>query len=110
MERVLRAEGHDLGAIDATFFDPVIAPWLREETFKALAHVDPHSVASTSTSTTSSGSIFSASYLATLRTVEERTRADWMQRVAIDHELWQRRQRVLAAVRESEAHRAMLAV
>ena len=96
LERVLRAEGHDLGAIDVSFFEPVIAPWLCEETFEALAHVDPHSGASTSAST-SSDRIFSEAYIATLRTVEERTRADWMQRVAIDHELWQRRQRVLAA-------------
>ena len=55
LEALLRAEGHDLGAIDTSFFEPVVAPWFPEEMFEALAHVDPHSVASTSTSTTSSG-------------------------------------------------------
>ena len=65
LERVLRAEGHDIGAIDASFFEPVIAPWFPIEMFEALAHMDPHSRASTSTSTSSSR-IFSQPHLHTL--------------------------------------------
>ena len=73
-----------------------------------LAHIDPASQASTSASagSTSGFHIFSQTELASLRTVEERTRVEWMQRVAIDHELWQRRQRVLAVAREADARRA----
>ena len=68
LETLLQAEGHDLGAIDSSFFEPVMAPWLVEETFEALEHMDPHSGASTSKAT-SFDRIF-------LWTVEERTHAD----------------------------------
>ena len=111
LEALLRAEGHDLATIDPEFFEPASVPWLPTEVFEVVARIDRPSTSSGAGSSSSAGpSIFSRDHLAQIHSVEERTRIEWMQRVAADHELWLRRQRVLLSARESEAQRAMLGI
>ena len=62
---------------DSSYRVSVISRGSGKEIGEALTHMDLHSKASTSTSTSSS-IIFSQSHLASLQTLERRTCANWM--------------------------------
>ena len=71
-------------------------PWLPTEVFEVVARIDrPSTLSGVGSSSSARPSIFSRDHLPQIHLVEERTRIEWMERVAADHELWLQCQRVL---------------